>query len=90
MAVPFRTPDLAHPAAYPDPTDPARLCPAQRLDELAAILAAGVRRSLALRPKSLVQMPPESPGDGLDPPPVQSVHAARVVNATLDNGRRCT
>ena len=87
MAVPFRTPDFA---SLADPTDPARLSPQQRLDELAAILAVGVRRSLALRPKSLVQIPPESMGDGLDPPLVQSVHVARVVNATRDDGRRCT
>ena len=37
MAVPF------------DPTDPSSLTPEQRLDELAAILATGVRRVLVLR-----------------------------------------
>ena len=87
MAVPFRSPDFA---SLADPTDPAHLSPQQRLDELAAILAAGVRRAVALRPKSLVQIPPESPGDGLDPPREPSVHTARVVNATRDPEGRCT
>jgi len=32
-----------------DPTDPARLTPDQRLDELCALLAAGARRALARR-----------------------------------------
>jgi hypothetical protein len=32
-----------------DPTDPRHLTPEQRLDELTAILAAGVRRLLAVR-----------------------------------------
>ncbi len=36
-----------------DPTDPAYLTPDQRLDELAALLAAGVRRPRALRPVPL-------------------------------------
>jgi hypothetical protein len=66
MAVPF------------DPTDPAHLMPEQRLDELAAILAAGVRRARALRPPSLLQAPVDSPPDGLDPSPGKSVHARRV------------
>jgi hypothetical protein len=37
-----------------DPTDPRHLSPDQRLNELAAILATGVRRALALgvQPKS--------------------------------------
>ena len=51
-----------------DPTDPRNLTPEQRLDELAAILATGVRRVLALRispttsplPPPPEQIPPES------------------------------
>ena len=65
MAVPF------------DPTDPAYLTTDQRLDELAAILAAGVRRARALRPPSLPQIPAESTEDGLDPSAEQSVYAPR-------------
>ena len=65
MAVPF------------DPTDPARLTPAERLDALAAILAAGVRRALAARPPEPLKSEPESPADGLDPAAEQSVHAPR-------------
>ncbi len=64
MAVPF------------DPTDPAYLTPEQRLDELAAILAAGVRRALALRSSSLKSEADSSP-DGLDKPAEQSVHGPR-------------
>ena len=66
MAVPF------------DPTDPALLTPEQRLDELAALLAAGVHRALALRPPSLLQIPQESSPDQLDLSGQQSVHARRV------------
>ena len=65
MAVPF------------DPTDPAYLTPDQRLDELAALLAAGVRRARALRPPSLPQIPAESPRNGLDPSAEQSVYGPR-------------
>ena len=65
MAVPF------------DPTDPSYLTPEQRLDELAAILAAGVRRARELRPVSLPQIPTESGQDGLDPSAEQSVYAPR-------------
>ena len=65
MAVPF------------DPTDPSYLTPDQRLDELAAILAAGVRRARELRPVSLPQIPAESTGNGLDPCGEQSVYAPR-------------
>ena len=32
-----------------DPTDPRHLTPEQRLDELTAILATGVRRALSVR-----------------------------------------
>jgi hypothetical protein len=51
-----------------DPADPRRFTREQRLDELAAILAAGVRRALALGP------PPESTPNGLDVSPETSVH----------------
>ena len=65
MAVPF------------DPTDPSYLTPDQRLDELAALLAAGVRRARELRPVSLPQIPADSARDGLDPSCEQSVYAPR-------------
>ena len=65
MAVPF------------DPTDPSYLTPDQRLDELAALLAAGVRRTRALRPPSLPQIPAESLRNGLDTSAEQSVYGPR-------------
>ncbi len=65
MAVPF------------DPTDPSYLTPDQRLEELAAILAAGVRRVRALRPVSLPETQPDSVRNGLDPSAEQSVYAPR-------------
>jgi hypothetical protein len=61
-----------------DPTDPALLTPEHRLDELAAILATGVRRLLNLR----AQTHPDFGGDGLDARDETSVHATRPVNAT--------
>jgi hypothetical protein len=64
MAVPF------------DPTDPSHLTPDRRLDALAAILATGVRRALALR-RSTLQSEADSPADGLDKPRQQSVHGPR-------------
>jgi hypothetical protein len=66
MAVPF------------DPTDPSHLNPEQRLDELAAILAAGLRRASALRPPSLLQTPADPPRDGLNLLRQKNVHASRV------------
>ena len=60
-----------------DPTDPARLTPAERLDALAAILAAGVRRALAAHPPDPVGSDLESAVDRLDPSAGQSVHAPR-------------
>ena len=53
-----------------DPTDPQHLSPDQRLDELTAILAEGVRRLLSVRavsgesPASGIR--PESTANGLD------------------------
>ncbi len=55
-----------------DPTDPRQLTPEQRLDELAATLAAGARRALALR-RSLTC--PESDPNRLDVSAEKSVHA---------------
>ncbi len=63
MAVPF------------DPTDPTFLTPDQRLDELAALLAAGLRRATSVHPSSLVQIPAQSEPDQLDLSAPQSVHA---------------
>ena len=64
MAVPF------------DPTDPSHLTPDQRRDALAALLATGVRRALALR-HSTFKSEADSPPDGLDKPRQQSVHGPR-------------
>ena len=53
-----------------DPTDPDHLSPDQRLDELTAILAEGVRRLLSLRAapaeSPAPEIPPESTPNGLD------------------------
>jgi hypothetical protein len=54
-----------------DPTDPRRFDPKQRVDELAAILAVGVRRALALRPPP---PRPDSSQNGLDVSSETSVH----------------
>jgi hypothetical protein len=54
-----------------DPTDPRHLTPEQRLDELTAILATGVRRALSLRAAGT---PPESEQIRLDVSPQTSVH----------------
>ncbi len=54
-----------------DPTDPRHLTPEQRIDELAAILATGARRALALR-RSLTC--PDSEQNRLDVSPQTSVH----------------
>ena len=77
-------------AASYDPTDPRHLTPEQRLDELAAILAKGVRRLLALcaaNPATPAPPPPEqidreSEQNLLDVAADKSVHACRPVNAT--------
>ena len=73
-------------AAPFDPTDPQHLTPEQRLDELTALLATGVRRVLALRltrPESLQDLS----RNGLDVSAEKSVHASRPVNATGDEER---
>jgi hypothetical protein len=44
-----------------DPTDPALMSPEQRLDEVAALLAVGLRRWAALRGAAMSESP--LPGD---------------------------
>jgi hypothetical protein len=86
MAVPF------------DPTDPRHLTPDQSLDELAAILATGVRRMLALRVSPATsptlpppgQIPPESCRNCLEVSPQSRLHGSNVVNTTREPQRRCT
>jgi hypothetical protein len=63
-----------------DPTDPKRLTPDQRLDELSALLATGMRRLLAQRASHPVSLPPESAGNGLDVSADLSLHVSRPVN----------
>ena len=80
-----------------DPTAPRNLTPEQRLDELAAILATGVRRVLALRvspatpPPSPTpeQIPPESCQIPLEVSPQSRLHGTNVVNTTREPQRRC-
>jgi hypothetical protein len=55
-----------------DPTDPRHLTTEQRFDELASILATGLRRALAARP---IFTSPESGQNQLDVSPQTSVHA---------------
>jgi len=59
-----------------DPTDPSHLTPEQRLDEVAAILATGVRRLLSL-PTSPRQ---ESSSNCLEVPGALPLHVSRTVN----------
>jgi hypothetical protein len=63
-----------------DPTDPNRLTSDQRLDELTAILAAGMRRLLGQRASHPVSLLPESDRNGLDVSADLSVHVSRPVN----------
>jgi hypothetical protein len=60
-----------------DPTDPALLTEDQRLNEVAALLATGVRRLLALRSSAK----PESPANCLEVSADLSLHVSRPVNA---------
>jgi hypothetical protein len=60
-----------------DPTDPTHLTPDQRLDEVAALLATGVRRLLSLR---RYPPPKESLPDRLEVPPALPLHVSRPVN----------
>ncbi len=73
-------------AAPFDPTDPQHLTPEQRLDELTALLATGVRRALVLRPGLIGPLQKSGP-DGLDVSGETSVHASRPVNANRDGER---
>ena len=59
-----------------DPTDPAHLTPDQRLDEVAQILAAGVRRLISLR----LSAAQESSGNCLEVSPALPLHVSRPVN----------
>jgi hypothetical protein len=59
-----------------DPTDPSHLTPDQRLDELAALLATGVRRLLAVRSST----PQESPANYLEVSGDLPLHVSRPVN----------
>ena len=59
-----------------DPTDPSQLTPDQRLDEVAKILALGVRRLLSL-PQST---PVESSPNCLEVSPALPLHVSRPVN----------
>ena len=68
-------------AARFDPTDPRHLTLQQRLDELAAVLALGARRALALRAETAISAdstaprpPEESAENPLDVSPQLSVH----------------
>jgi hypothetical protein len=74
-------------ASLHDPTDPTHLTPDQRHDELAAILAVGVRRLLDHRASNPVSLPPESPENGLDVVAELSVHASAPVNTTGEHER---
>ncbi len=65
---------------FHDPTAPRHLTPEQRLDELTALLASGVRRVLVLRP-------PDSAQNSLDVSAEKSVHATRPVNASREQRR---
>jgi hypothetical protein len=59
-----------------DPTDPSHLTPDQRLDEVARILATGVRRLLAHRPSP----PQESSPNCLEVSADMPLHVSRPVN----------
>jgi len=54
-------------ACHIDPTDPANLSPAERVAEIAAILAEGVER---LRHRAAIPVAPENPGCSGDGRPV--------------------
>jgi hypothetical protein len=66
-------------AAY-DPTDPRQLTPQQRLDALAAVLAKGAGRVLALRrsaPSAPAGVAQESSQSQVDVPPEMRLHVPR-------------
>jgi hypothetical protein len=59
-----------------DPTDPSHLTPDQRLDEVAHILATGMRRLLSLRSSP----PQESPPNCLEVSGDMPLHVSCPVN----------
>jgi hypothetical protein len=63
-------------AVRPDPTDPLHLTPDQRLDEVARILATGVRRLASMRTSA----PQESSPNCLEASPNLPLHVSRPVN----------
>ena len=65
-------------AALFDPTDPRHLTPEQRLDELTAVLAIGVRRVLALHVN-----PVKPAQSGATPPPAESGRNSLDVSAQM-------
>ena len=78
-------------AASLDPTDPRQLTPQQRLDALAAILAVGAGRVLALRVAGSAAPgaePQDSSRNEVDVSPEMRLHV-RVVNASGEYGRSC-
>lgn len=67
-----------------DPTDPSHLSPEQRLGELTALLAAGLRRAMSMRQPvtpaattPITETPSDSPRSGLDVSAEKSVHGPR-------------
>lgn len=58
-------------AATFDPTDPRHLTPEQRLDELAAILATGVRRALTIRDATATPPPAAPPPNPAESPRIR-------------------
>ena len=63
-----------------DPTDPFHLTDEQRLDELSALLATGMRRLLGQRASHPVSLPSESDQNGLEVSADLSLHVSRPVN----------
>jgi hypothetical protein len=77
-----------------DPTDLDQLTPEQRLDELCALFAAGIRLlaeaahiSIATPHTSPAQIPLESSQIGLDQSPELSVHGPCPVNTQEKSGK---
>lgn len=65
-------------ATRDDPTDPAKMTPEQRVEEVAAILAAGVLRLRARAalppPAAPSEIPSDSGRNGLDDAPETRLH----------------
>lgn len=67
-----------------DPSDPRSLTPDQRLNDIAAILAKGIRRLLSVRagaapaaPQAAEQISSNSSQNGLDDSPETRLHVPR-------------